>query len=190
MSRSRSPMRSRSHSAGSNGDAYAYHMEVDAREGAGNGGREDRREERRGEREREGRRNERDREERRDGRRGERGPDEGADTRACWLREMSRPKSVKDEQGRPMGFGSWYNRRPGIYSQAEFLAEQGHEDRVRTADCNAADRVEREDAEMDSGLDSDWLDRTSIDPMAYRAHRRAERDAKEQRAASTKKRRY
>ena len=61
---------------------------------------------------------------------------------------------------------------------------------MRTADCNAADRVEREDAEMDSGLDSDWLDRTSIDPVAYRAHRRAERDAKEQRAASTKKRRY
>ena len=67
-----------------------------------------------------------------------------------WIEEMSRPKPKTNHQGRVTGHGSWYERKPHTYSNAEFMASQGHNDRVRTVDCTPPDRDERKLGENDS----------------------------------------
>ena len=113
-------------------------------------------------------------------------------TRARWLSEVERNPSRNNKEGRAKGFGSWYQRKPGNYSKKEFLAEPGHRDRVRTADCHAADRVERECADDDSHKKSDWFNRTSIDPIAYKTQKEAELECKSRREArkQLKKRKF
>jgi hypothetical protein len=110
-------------------------------------------------------------------------------TRARWLSEMSRGKPKKNKEGRVKGFGSWYQRRPGNYSRKEYLAEQGHRDRIRMADYTMEDRAERELADDDSQIGSDWLDRTSIDPTAYRACKEEEREMKARRDENKRQKR-
>ena len=117
--------------------------------------------------------------------RGSRGTSAPEDARAPrWQQEIARGKSRKDSEGRRVGFGSWHMRRPGHYSKEEFLAEPGHPDRVRTADCRPADRAEREAAGADSDRESDWKDRTAIDPEEHRrlkAKENADRELREHR---------
>lgn len=91
-----------------------------------------------------------------------------------WVREMARGKSETDRDGVPVGFGSFYKRCPGIYSQEELEAPQGHADRVRTADLIPEHKYAREQDDDDSELESDWHDRTSVDPDLHRAHRETE----------------
>ena len=110
-------------------------------------------------------------------------------TRARWMAEMARPKPKRNKSGKAKGFGSFYERNPGDYSRAEFKAEQGHLDRVRTADLRPEDRAERELVDDDSHKPSDWRDRTSINPQLYRAHREAEQADKERREANKRAKR-
>ena len=91
-----------------------------------------------------------------------------------WVREMARGKPSKDRDGVPVGFGSFYKRIPGMYSREELNAKQGHEDRVRTADLIPEHKLAREMNGDDSELESDWRDRTAIDPEEHRAQRETE----------------
>eukprot|EP00957_Ditylum_brightwellii_P138525 10559005-Ditylum_brightwellii.AAC.1 len=59
-----------------------------------------------------------------------------------WRLEMSRKKNHLNGDGKIVGFGSYYNREPGNYSNCEFSAKQGHRDRVHTADCTRKDKAE------------------------------------------------
>ena len=72
-------------------------------------------------------------------------------------------------------------REPGVYSNQEFMAEQGHRDRVRTADCTNLDKLEREHNDDDSHKESDWHDRTSIKPSEFWAQKKLERDLQKKR---------
>ena len=101
-----------------------------------------------------------------------------------YVLEMSRGKSKRTSEGTLKGFGSFYRRKPGNYSEAEFLARPGHKDRIRTADCNLGDQAERNLADDDSLKPSDWADRTSIDPVEYAARKDIERANADKRAAS------
>ena len=97
-----------------------------------------------------------------------------------WYSERTRGKSYLND-GEPTGFGSWYKRKPGHYSIEEFGAPQGHADRVRTADCTYEDQSKRIEEEDDSELESDWQDRTSIDPKRYNDQRNVENDLRKKR---------
>jgi len=100
---------------------------------------------------------------------------EVASIRQRWVDEMARGKSRRNSAGKPKGFGSWYRRKPFDYSPAEFQADQKHADRVRTADLTATDMADRDLADDDSFKESDWMDRTSIDPFLFRAKLEAEK---------------
>ena len=97
-----------------------------------------------------------------------------------WYTKRTRGKSYLND-GTPTGFGSWYKRKPGHYSIEEFGAPRGHADRVRTADCIYEDQSKRIEEEDDSELESDWLDRTSIEPMRYNDQRNMENDLRKKR---------
>ena len=73
---------------------------------------------------------------------------------------MQRPDREFVSEGQAVGFGSWWRRKPGDYTRAEFFAAQGHEDRVRTADCSLRDQEERQMLSDDSELESTWELRT------------------------------
>ena len=103
---------------------------------------------------------------------------------------MSRGKQRKDKKGKVKGFGSFYQRKPHKYSRAEFLAEQGQSDRVRTADLLLEDCAERELADDDSMKSSDWHDRTSVEPEAYKARKEAEKQMSELRESKRPKREH
>ena len=103
------------------------------------------------------------------------------DARPRWMDEMSRGKSRKDIRRRIVGFGSFYQRPPGKYSEAEFLAEQGHPDRIRTADLTEGHRAEREQADDDSGKESDWQARTAIDPKLFQSRKDMEKEMRDKR---------
>ena len=99
-----------------------------------------------------------------------------------WKLEVDRePLLMKN--GKATGFGSWYQRTPFDYTEAERLAEQGHVDRVRTADLTEEHRAERALADDDSLLGSDWKDRTSVDPELHKAQKAAEQERLKTRAA-------
>lgn len=83
-------------------------------------------------------------------------------TRARWLDEVARAKPKRNKNGKPEGFGSFYDHKPGDYSRAELEAEQGHLDRVRAADLRPEHRAERELLDDDSHKSSDWADCKSI----------------------------
>ena len=85
-----------------------------------------------------------------------------------WQFEISRTKPTFTSTGQAKGYGSWYERMPGNYSRSEFKAEKGNRDRVRTADCRKEDKEARRSSNDDSGLESDWLDRTSLDNKEFR----------------------
>eukprot|EP00957_Ditylum_brightwellii_P105985 8084904-Ditylum_brightwellii.AAC.1 len=88
---------------------------------------------------------------------------------------MARAKpKAKSKDNRIVGFGSFYKHHPFNYSKKEFLAEQGHSDRIRTADCNDADKAERDQANDDSGCKSDWYSCSCIHPGEYEARKAAE----------------
>ena len=72
---------------------------------------------------------------------------------------------------------------------SELLAEQSHRDRVRTADLRLDDRAERELADGDSKKESDWFDRTSINPKIFREKKEAENELKERREYNKKAKR-
>eukprot|EP00957_Ditylum_brightwellii_P134108 10224373-Ditylum_brightwellii.AAC.1 len=65
-------------------------------------------------------------------------------------------------------------QRPFNYSKKEFLAEQGHCDCICTADCTDADKAECDQANDDSGCESDWYSCTCIHPGEYKAHKVAQ----------------
>mmetsp|Transcript_5824 Transcript_5824/g.9968 ORF Transcript_5824/g.9968 Transcript_5824/m.9968 type:complete len:570 (+) Transcript_5824:162-1871(+) len=98
-------------------------------------------------------------------------------SRPRWQEEMSRGKQTT-KKGRRKGFGSWYMREPGQYSKSERLAEQGNPDRIRTADLQDENKLERELADDDSLKESDWLDRTGVDPVQYKMRMEAEQRLK------------
>ena len=120
------------------------------------------------------------------------GPSNGSEnsedpTRARWMAEMGRKKQNKSKEGTPKGFGSFYERKPYMYSMAEFMAEQGAADRIRTADLTPADKADREIADDDSMKESDWFDRTSINPFMWRAQKNAEKELRKKRDETNKK---
>ncbi len=114
-----------------------------------------------------------------------------------WMSETSRAKIGKqnaetdEHYGRPVhGYGSWYRREPGVYSQSEFDAPQGHQDRVRTIDCSRKDQAYRQAHGYDSGLESDWQDRTGVNPKYFHKLRSFENEASRDRNQKGKKDKY
>ena len=87
---------------------------------------------------------------------------------------MARGKARTDRDGIRIGFGSFYKRCPGIYSREELNAKQGHANRVRTVDLIPEHKLARKQDGNDSEKESDWLDRTAIDPELHRAQRETE----------------
>ena len=84
-----------------------------------------------------------------------------------WEKEKSRKDIHRGAKGKPEGTGSWYNRVPGDYSKEELLLPQGHQDRVRTADLHTVDQFQRDKKDDVSDKESDWEDRTSVDPIKW-----------------------
>ena len=101
-------------------------------------------------------------------------------TRARWLDEVARAKPKCNKSGTPKGFGSFCDRKHGDYSRTELEAEQGHLDRVRTADLLPEHRAERELMDDYSHKSSGWADCTSINPALYRAQQEVEQVFKEE----------
>ena len=66
-----------------------------------------------------------------------------------------------DAQNNAVGFGSFFKRRSYDYTDEEFNLPQGHVDRICTVDLTPEDRKRREDANDDSVLPADWLERTT-----------------------------
>ena len=97
-----------------------------------------------------------------------------------WHSEMARGKAERRD-GKVHGYGSWYQRQPHDYSHSEFVAKQGHPDRVRTADCDPVDKLYREEQDDDSAKSSDWRERTAIDPEQFWAQKAVERENKKKR---------
>eukprot|EP00957_Ditylum_brightwellii_P143896 10965318-Ditylum_brightwellii.AAC.1 len=60
----------------------------------------------------------------------------------------------------------------------EFLAEKGHHGCIHTVDCNDDDKVEHDQANNDSGHESDWYNCTCVCPGKYRACKAAETKSK------------
>eukprot|EP00957_Ditylum_brightwellii_P116823 8910419-Ditylum_brightwellii.AAC.1 len=69
----------------------------------------------------------------------------------------------------------------GKDNRIEFLAEQGHSDSIRTADCTDADKAERDQSINDSGCKSDWYSCSCIHLDEYEACKAAEVELKLQR---------
>eukprot|EP00957_Ditylum_brightwellii_P204862 15341109-Ditylum_brightwellii.AAC.1 len=92
----------------------------------------------------------------------------------------ARPKT-KRKDNRIVGFGLFYKQYPFNYSKKEFLAKQGHCDCILTADCTDADKDECDQANDDSGHESDWYDCSCIHPGEYVARKAAEVELKLQR---------
>ena len=59
-------------------------------------------------------------------------------------------------------------REPFKYTRHELDLEQGHKDRVRTADCMHNDQRRRRGFRDDSQEPSDWKDRTSLSHEEWR----------------------
>ena len=55
---------------------------------------------------------------------------------------------------------------------------------LRTADLTEADRAERELCDDDSHKESDWYDRTSINPAIWNAQKEAEADMADRRQSN------
>eukprot|EP00957_Ditylum_brightwellii_P148930 11338812-Ditylum_brightwellii.AAC.1 len=68
----------------------------------------------------------------------------------------------------------------GKDDKIEFLADQGHHDHICTVDCTDADKAECDQANDDSGHESDWYSCTCIHPDEYRACKAAETKLKAQ----------
>eukprot|EP00957_Ditylum_brightwellii_P119286 9100385-Ditylum_brightwellii.AAC.1 len=78
---------------------------------------------------------------------------------------MARVKpKTKEKDNKVVGFVLFYKQHPFNYSKKEFLAEQGHCDRICTAGCTDADKAERDQANNDSGCESDWYSCTCVHP--------------------------
>ena len=89
---------------------------------------------------------------------------------ARWKLEQERePREEVD--GRPVGFGSWYQRSYHDYTKEELRAPQSSADRIRTRDCKPADQIYRDEHDDDSHNDSDWFDRTSYECYYKRVSR-------------------
>ena len=108
-------------------------------------------------------------------------------TQVRWKEEMKRDPPKKTKTNKLKGFGSFYQRKPGNYSFAEFQAEQGQLDRIRTADLTESDRIERQAADDHSHLPYDWNDRTSIAPEVYQARKELEAQNREHREADKRR---
>eukprot|EP00957_Ditylum_brightwellii_P190896 14535355-Ditylum_brightwellii.AAC.1 len=91
----------------------------------------------------------------------------------------AKPKT-KGKDYKVGGFGSLYKQRPFNCPKKEFLAEQGHRDCIRTADCTDSDKAEHDQANDDSGCESDWYSHTCIHPGKCRACKAAETKLKAQ----------
>ena len=78
------------------------------------------------------------------------------------MRKSLTPRD-KVSTGSPEGFGSFWERKPGYYTKAEFFSQQVHPDRFRPADFCLRDKEERQYESDDSLLYSDWVFRTSLD---------------------------
>eukprot|EP00957_Ditylum_brightwellii_P210449 15364986-Ditylum_brightwellii.AAC.2 len=68
----------------------------------------------------------------------------------------------------------------GKNNKREFLAEQGYRDCIHIADCTDADKTECDQANDDSGCESDWYSPTCIHPGKYRACKAADTKLKAQ----------
>ena len=91
-----------------------------------------------------------------------------------WKDEMKR-KPRKEVDGRPVGFGSWYQREYHDYTREEFLATQSSADRIRTRDCKPMDQLQRDENDDDSHCESDWFDRTSYECYYKQVPRKSKR---------------
>ena len=87
---------------------------------------------------------------------------------------MPRPKPKTDHWGYMTGYGSWYELKPHTCSNSEFIAPQGHNDRVFTVNCTPPDWDKRELGDNDSLLKYDWEKGTSIEPKVYWERNKAE----------------
>eukprot|EP00957_Ditylum_brightwellii_P179617 13682343-Ditylum_brightwellii.AAC.1 len=92
---------------------------------------------------------------------------------------MARAKpKTKGKDNIIVGFSSFYKQHPFNYSIKEFLVEQGHCDRICTADCTDVDKAKRDQANDDSGRKSDWYSHSCIHPGKYGARKAAEIELK------------
>eukprot|EP00957_Ditylum_brightwellii_P167466 12748428-Ditylum_brightwellii.AAC.1 len=83
---------------------------------------------------------------------------------------MARAKpKTKGKDNKVIGFRLFYKRCPFNYYKKGFLADQGHCDCIHTADCTDANKAECDQANNDSGCESDSYSRTCIHPGKYRA---------------------
>ena len=102
-------------------------------------------------------------------------------TQPRWKDEMNCEKQKKSKKNKPKGFGSFYMRAPGQYSMSKLLAEQSHRNHMRTADLWLDDKAKRELADDNSMKESNWFDRTSINPKVFKEQKDAENELKEYR---------
>eukprot|EP00957_Ditylum_brightwellii_P028782 2173959-Ditylum_brightwellii.AAC.1 len=72
----------------------------------------------------------------------------------------------------------------GKDNQKEFFAEQGHQDQICTVGCTDADKAECDQANDDSGCESDWYSHICIHPGKYRTCNAAETKLKAQRSSA------
>jgi hypothetical protein len=66
-----------------------------------------------------------------------------------------------NEQNEAVRLSLFFKRVPYDYTDEELNLPQGHVDRIRTVDLTPEDRKRREDADDDSVLPTDWLERTA-----------------------------
>jgi hypothetical protein len=76
-----------------------------------------------------------------------------------WYLKISREPCQVNEQNEAVGLGSFFKRVPYDYTDEELNRPQGHVDRIRTVDLTPEDRKRSEDADDDSVLPTDWLER-------------------------------
>ena len=95
--------------------------------------------------------------------------------------------SNKKRHGKSIGFGLFYLRKPFQYTESEFKAEPANKDRVRTVDLKESDRAEWELCDDDLHKESDWYDRTSINPMIWTAQKQAEAKMASRRGSKNRK---
>ena len=84
------------------------------------------------------------------------------------ISEIGRSPPGLDGLGGIVGAGLWSMREPFKYTRHELSLEQGHKDRVRTADCMHIDQRSRRRFREDSQEPSDWKDRTSLSHEEWR----------------------
>ena len=78
-----------------------------------------------------------------------------------WYLEISQEPRQVNEQNKAISLGSFFKRDAYDYTDEDLNLPQGHTDCIRTVNLLPEDRKHHEDADDDSVLPTDWLERTA-----------------------------